>query len=71
MNFLKNFLMAFIGLFIISLLAGVCIILPAMLTVEFSSGWFSLLYLVTAPIFIAFFIALDDESKKEENKEAK
>jgi len=70
MNFLKNFLMAFIGLFIITLLAGLCIVLPAFLTVEFS-GWFSLLYLVTAPIFIAFFIALDDESKKEENKEDK
>ena len=69
MNFLKNFLMAFIGLFIITLLAGLCIVLPAFLTVEFN-GWFSLLYLVTAPIFIAFFIALDDESDKE-NKEDK
>lgn len=70
MNFLKNFLTAFIGMFIFTLLAGLCIVLPALLTVE-CSAWFALLYLVTAPALIAFFGALDDESKKEENKEDK
>ena len=69
MNFLKKFLTAFIGIFIFTLLAGLCIVLPALLTI-YCSGWFALLYLVTAPAFIAFFIALDEGDDKE-NKEDK
>ena len=68
MKFFKNFLGYFIVLFIFAMLIVVCLVLPAVLAVNFDNAWWTSLYILTVPIFVAFVIAMN-EADEEENDE--